>query len=511
MKEIAGRSIVAGKLCDISESIYKVTNPTTGIEIDQSFYEAPFLSIDKAVFSAASVFTQFRKTRPETRVLLLKSIAFEIQKNKELIIEKCFEETGISMIQLEGEMTRTINQIFMFADLISDEKWKRVSIDQSAPDRKPIPKPDLRLTFIPIGPVAVFGAGNFPLAFSVAGGDTISAFAAGCPVIYKIHPGHPGTSELVAYCIYSAIAKSLLPPEIFSVLHGISNDVGKELVTHPLIKGVGFTGSYKGGKALFDLCVRRKNPIPFFGEMGSINPVYILPEAMKKNWKEIANGLFQSFTLRTGQFCTNPGLFVFIENNDSQKFIDYLSALIHKSEPGVMTSEKIANQYQKKIRDTMGKNVILKRAEGRKGSGKFMSSPILMTVSAKMFINNIDLEEEIFGPATLGVASSSMFDILQVASIIRGQLTTTVHALESDFKKYSELFKIIEEKAGRVILNGFPTGVEVCNSMHHGGPFPASTSQHFTSVGINSVYRWVRPISYQNYNELMLPEELKDK
>ncbi len=511
MKEIYGRSIVAGKICDKTEITFFSYNPATGKEIDTVYYEASSQCVDNAITSAASVFSLYRKIKARTREFLLQNIAGEIEQSKDIILKQCHLETGISPAQLEGEMNRTLNQIRMFAGLISTDKWRNISVDKAIPDRKPLSKPEIRLTNIPLGVVAVFGAGNFPLAFSVAGGDTISALAAGCPVIYKIHPGHPGTSELVAHCINSAIAKSLLPPEIFSVLHGVSNQVGKDIVTHPLIKAVGFTGSFKGGKALYDLCVRRNNPIPFFGEMGSVNPLFILPEAMKKNWKDIADGFFQSLTLRNGQFCTNPGIFVFVENKDSDKFIDCLSSMVANAESCPMTSENIRDRYQKRLRETLGKNIILKRAEGKKAVQKFSSSPVLMTVSAKKFIDNAELEEEIFGPATLGIASQSMFDVLQVASLFHGQLTSSVHAAGEDYKKYTELFNILEEKSGRIILNGFPTGVEVCNSMHHGGPYPASTFSHFTSVGINSIYRWVRPVAYQNFNSDILPDELKNE
>lgn len=510
MEKINGKSIIAGSFSEKSEAVFRAVNPITNQLFETVFYEASQSDIDKAVTIAASVFSQFRKTKPEVRVTLLNNIAEEIEKNKKNILEQCHNETGILMVQLEGEMSRTINQIKMFASLISDENWRRISFDAPDPERKPVPKPDIRLTQIPLGVVAVFGAGNFPLAFSVAGCDTISALAAGCPVIYKIHPGHPGTSELVALCINQAIIKSSLSQDIFSALQGLSNTVGKEIVTHPQIKAVGFTGSQKGGTTLFDLCNKRTVPIPFFGEMGSINPLFILPQAMKKNWKDIANDFFQSFTLRTGQLCTNPGLFLFIENDDSDKFIGYLSELVQNTESFPMTSKNVRELYSNKLRETLGKNIIIKRAEGKKScDNKLCVAPILMTVSAKKFIDNPDLQDEIFGPATLGIAAKSMFDILQSASLMQGQLTATIHATGDDYVKYSELFNVLEEKVGRFIMNGFPTGVEVCNSMQHGGPFPASTYSHFTSVGINAIYRWVRPLAYQNFDKELLPEELK--
>lgn len=509
--EINGKSLIAGKFSEKGDSFFKVSNPLNGKIFDTIYYDASQSEIDQAVTIAASVFTQFRKTKSSERVKLLNEIASQLEKNSSQIIDLCFQETAILLPQLEGEMNRTINQVKLFASFISEDSWCRPSVDLAEPERLPIPKPDIRLTKMPLGVIVVFGAGNFPLAFSVAGGDTISALAAGCPVVYKAHPGHPGTSELVALCIYEAIKECGLPSDIFSIIQGISVNVGRELVTHPLVKGVGFTGSFKGGKALFDLCNKRTVPIPFFGEMGSVNPVFILPEAMKKSGKEIASGLFQSFTLRTGQLCTSPGLFIFIENENSDNFIHWLSDLVQNSDAYPMINEGIRDRYMKKLRETLGKNIIIKRAEGKKSCDyKSSVSSILMTVSAKMFIDNSDLQDEIFGPATLGIAAKSMFDILHSASLIQGQLTSTVFASGDDFAKYSELFSILEEKSGRLIINGFPTGVEVCKSMHHGGPYPASTHSHFTSVGVNAIYRWVRPIAYQNFKNELLPKEIKD-
>lgn len=505
---IKGTSIVAGRYCEPAGNVFYSFNHLTGRNSDTPFYEANQQIADKAITAAAAVFIQFRKTLPEKLVLLLNNIADELELNRELIIETCASETGIEAEQLDGEMNRTLAQIRMFAGFVSDNKWKRNSADEAIPDKKPFPKPGIKLTLFPVGVVGVFGAGNFPLAFSVAGGDTISALAAGCPVVYKSHPGHPGTSELVALCIYKAVSDTGLPAEIFSLLHGKSPQTGKYIVSHPLISAVGFTGSQRGGRELFDICNKRKNPIPFYGEMGSNNPVFILPEAMKKQ-ENLAENFYNSLTLRNGQFCTNPGMFVFIENSDSDKFLHRFSELISTTDVKPMYSSDISEKYHKKLREFLGKNIILKRSEGKKSTDKLRTSPVLMTVSAKRFIGNPDLFEEIFGPATLGIAAKSIFDILQVASVIPGQLTATIHAQEGDLFKYSELINILEEKCGRIIMNGFPTGVEVCNSMQHGGPYPASTFAGFTSVGVNSIYRWVRPVSYQNFDSRFLPDELK--
>jgi NADP-dependent aldehyde dehydrogenase len=363
----------------------------------------------------------------------------------------------------------------------------------------------------PLGPVAVFGASNFPLAFSVAGGDTISVLAAGCPVVFKAHPAHPGTCELVAKAIHAAVKSCGMPPGTFSMLQGRTTEVGQHLVRHPAINAVAFTGSFRGGKALFDAAVTRKVPIPVFAEMGSSNPVFILPRMLRERSASIARDLATSVTLGVGQFCTNPGLVFLVSSDDTDSFLEQLSGLLNNVPAGVMLTEAIAENYRSgvEVRSTIGSMKV--RRSAREESKGLLGQPVLLETDTEQFLGNEVLQEEIFGPSTLAVTAKTKDDLLRAAASLHGHLTATIHGTHEDFHEYTGLMDILEQKVGRIIVNGYPTGVEVCNSMVHGGPFPATTDSRATSVGTAAITRFARPVCYQDVPASLLPEELKDE
>jgi NADP-dependent aldehyde dehydrogenase len=363
---------------------------------------------------------------------------------------------------------------------------------------------------IPLGPVGIFGASNFPLAFSVAGGDTASALAAGCPVIVKAHPLHPGTSELVGKAILKAARKTNMPEGVFSLLHGISNEAGMAIVNHPEIKAVGFTGSFKGGKALFDAAGKRPMPIPVFAEMGSVNPVFILPGALKEKNEILAKGLIGSVALGVGQFCTSPGVVVTKKSGDSEKFLQHLKTFNAETAAGTMLSEQIKNNYSKGIENLYHAEGVELVGSGADDSSGNKATSNVFTTNFETFSKNRSLSEEIFGPVTLNVSANSKTQMLEVAEKLEGHLTATIHGTDEDLVEYKDLIKILEQKVGRLIFNGFPTGVEVCHSMVHGGPFPATTAPQSTSVGTAAIKRFVRPVCYQDFPQAALPEPLKD-
>ena len=403
-----------------------------------------------------------------------------------------------------------MNQLRMFADLLREGSWVNASIDTAIPDRTP-PKPDIRQMQIALGPVGVFGASNFPFAFSVAGGDTASALAAGCPVIVKGHQAHPGTSELTAMAILRAAEATGMPDGVFSLVQGGSTQVGMALVTHPLVKAIGFTGSFSGGKALYDAAVRREEPIPVYAEMGSINPVFILPEALKTRGKEIAAGLGDSITLGSGQFCTNPGLVLVEKDSEGYGgFQEHAKEKISNSMASAMLTSGISGAYEDGILKFSNIEGVSELAKGTAGEGANAGIPQIFVTNSETFLAHKELSEELFGPSSLLVTARDKNEIIGLAQKLEGHLTATIHGTEGDLKAYRQLIGILERKVGRIIINGFPTGVEVCPSMIHGGPFPATTDSSTTSVGTLAIYRFTRPVCYQGFSEMLLPNELKD-
>jgi alpha-ketoglutaric semialdehyde dehydrogenase len=431
------------------------------------------------------------------RATFLRRIAEQIEMLGDELIQVCHEESKLTVDRLRGERVRTINQLVMFADLIEEGSWVDARIDTAQPDRKPIPKPDLRRMLVPLGPVAVFSASNFPLAFSVAGGDTASAFAAGCPVVVKAHPAHPRTSVLVGEAISRAVTDTGMPQPIFYLITDPSIEAGTNLVTHPVIRAVGFTGSTQAGRNLFNLAAARPDPIPVFAEMSSLNPVLIMPGALRERRAEIVKGLTGSVTLGVGQFCTKPGVVLGLRGSDFEEFTSALGEALAKVEAAPMLYPGIEERLKKSLQKAQPYIRISQAAH-------------LLVAKAKEFRENHVLREEIFGPATLLVECENEADVLKTIDSLPGQLTATLHLTPDEEESSRAFLEAFTEKAGRVLLNGYPTGVEVCPSMQHGGPYPATTDSRFTSVGTAAILRFARPVCFQNFVEKLLPAELQN-
>lgn len=507
MVELSGKNIISGALSGEGSITFYAENPAHATRLEPGFHEASEREIWLAIEKAADAFQVYRNTTGIKRAEFLEVIAEEILSIGDDLITRCMEETGLPEARLKGERGRTTAQLKLFASYLRDGSWVDARIDKADPNRVP-PKPDIRSMQKAIGPVGVFGASNFPLAFSVAGGDTTSALAAGCPVVFKAHPAHPGTCELVGMAIARAVKKTGMPEGTFSMVHGKSTAVGLAIVRHPLIKGIGFTGSFRGGKALFDVANSRPVPIPVYAEMGSTNPVFILPEALRERKEIIAKDLAASVTLGVGQFCTNPGL-VFYEDQ-KQNFAESFSQVLQQAAPGVMLTSYIQEAYSagiEKLSRTKGVRTLVKGSSAEKGH---YAPAYLFQSTAETFLNEHSLEEEVFGPSTLAVDVDNKEQLLRVARQLGGHLTATLHATENDLREYSELISILEQKVGRLIVNGYPTGVEVTHAMVHGGPYPATTDSRSTSVGTDAIRRFSRPVCYQGFPQSLLPDELKD-
>jgi NADP-dependent aldehyde dehydrogenase len=505
-----GKNIIGASLSGEGKEIFYGENPSTGQRLEPAFYEATQQEINDAIEKAVVAFQHYRNVSGKDKANFLEAIAEEIVALGKELITRCMEETGLPETRLLGERGRTVGQLKLFATLLREGSWVDARIDTAEPDRQPIPRPDIRSMQRALGPVGVFGASNFPFAFSVAGGDTVAALAAGCPVIFKAHPAHPGVCELAGLAIQRAVKKSGMPEGTFSMLNGKSTEVGLALVRHPAITAIGFTGSYRGGKALFDEANKRSVPIPVYAEMGSTNPVFILPDALKERKEKIAEDLAAAVTLGVGQFCTNPGL-VFIQNSDDgAQFTDALSTSIKGISAGVMLTSGIQNSYQKgveKLSSTKSVNVLAKGP--MEGSGS-RGTAHLLHASIESFLNDHTLEEEVFGPSTLAITANTKSELLQAAKNLNGHITATLHGTDKDLNEYGDLIAILEQKVGRLIINGYPTGVEVCHAMVHGGPFPATTDSRSTSVGTGAISRFTRPLCYQNFPSSLLPAELKE-
>jgi NADP-dependent aldehyde dehydrogenase len=471
------------------------------------FKDATIAEIDIIMQEAWAAFTQLRKTSPKERADLMRSIAAEMEALGDTLIHTAMEETNLPETRLRNERARTMFQLTSYGAACEGGDWLEARIDTAVPEKA---APDLRKMQIAIGPVVVFGASNFPFAYSTAGGDTASALAAGCPVVVKAHPAHARTSELVAQAIAKAVAKAGLPKGVFAHVHGASFEVGKALVTHTYTRAVGFTGSYGGGKALFDWANQRKEPIPVFAEMGSINPVFLLPEKMKTAAKEVAAMYAGSITLDTGQFCTNPGLLIGLDNEDLQTFLGELSSAIKKIAPGTMLHPGIAKAFADKRKAALGQDEVTTVAVSATEAKDNQGEPTIASATGKAFLNNPLLHQEVFGPYSLVIRCADKQEMLTVAKHLEGQLTATLMATEADIKEQGELVDAIQLLCGRMILNGVPTGVRVALSMQHGGPFPATTDSRFTSVGADGIKRWVRPFCFQSWSDELLPAALQN-
>ncbi len=466
--------------------------------------------INEIMSASWKAFHVYRKLSLKQRAGFMRAIAKELESAGDELIQTAMQETNLPEARLRGERGRTIYQLESYADACERGDWLEARIDHANPGKTP-PKPDIRKMLVPIGPVVVFGASNFPFAYSTAGGDTATAFAAGCPVIVKAHPAHPQTSHLAAQAIFRAAEKTGMPAGIFAHVTGMSFEVGKALVTHTNCKAVGFTGSYAGGKQLFDWANQRPEPIPVFAEMGSVNPVFLLPEKLAAAAGEVATQCAGSITLGVGQFCTNPGLIIGIDGTDLQQFIHDLGKAIQQTMPGMMLHQGIADNFANKREEAlMQENVHLVAESAQSGEDRCTGLPTVATVDGKTFLANPLLHKEVFGPYSLVVRCADAAEMREVTLHLEGQLTATLMATTTDMLSNEELVEAVKNICGRFVMNGVPTGVEVCLSMQHGGPFPASTDSRFGSVGADAIKRFARPLSFQNWPDELLPEELKE-
>lgn len=472
------------------------------------YTDATPASINKLMQEAWNAFHVYRKMTLNQRAAFMKSISEELENSSQGLIKSAMKETNLSEERLKGELARTIFQLNQYGAASQRGEWLEARIDTAIQDKNP-PQPDIRKMLIPLGPVVVFGSSNFPFAYSTAGGDTACAFAAGCPVIVKAHPAHAQTSGLVAEAILKAVEKSKMPKGIFAHVYGANFEIGKNLVMHEYTKAVGFTGSLSGGKQLFDWGNQRKIPIPVFAEMGSVNPVFLLPQKLNQSSIDIAKIYARSITLGVGQFCTNPGLIIGIEGEDLQNFISTLGKEIQQIAPGKMLHPGIAKGFREKKKNVLAqKEVSTVAAVAEKENG---GAPAIATASGFTFLNNPVLHQEVFGPFSLIVRCRDKDEMLQVAQHLEGQLTATLMATDEDLLANNELVEAVKNLCGRLILNNVPTGVTVSLSMQHGGPFPATTDSRFTSVGSDGIKRFARPIAFQNWNNRFLPDALKNE
>ncbi|NCI46649.1 aldehyde dehydrogenase (NADP(+)) [Sediminibacterium soli] len=466
-------------------------------------------TIDDTMQRSLRAFDDYRITTPQARAVFLETIAANIEALGDALIEQASKETNLPAARLTGERGRTTMQLRMFAEMLREGSWVEASVDTAIPDKNPA-KPDLRKMLVPLGPVVVFGASNFPFAYSTAGGDTASALAAGCPVVVKAHPAHLQTSVMVAGAIARAIETCGMPKDVFGHVTDGSFESGKYLVEHAATAAVGFTGSFKGGKALYDYAAARKNPIPVFSEMGSTNPVLFLPDTIRQNGQALARQYAASITLGMGQFCTNPGLLIAMQGEGLSVFLQSLETEIAAVVPAKMLHEGIHKAYYEKMEAALKEKGVSLVSRSSRQPETMEALPAVATVAAKTFLNDPLLHEEVFGPYSLLVQCAGIEEMKAVWKSLAGQLTTTLMGTDTDFSEHRSLLDLAPSIAGRIVFNGVPTGVEVCPSMVHGGPFPACTDSRFTAVGNGAVKRWVRPVCYQNCPDSMLPDALKD-
>ena len=508
---MSGLSLIGDQSGKAVGACFRAMNPATGEELETAFYAATGADIDQAAKLAEAAFLHFASTSGRERARLLRKIADGLTAAATAITERANLESGLPMARLQNELGRTTGQLRMFAEVLEEGSWVNARIDEADPERKPMPRPDVRSMLRALGPIAVFGASNFPLAFSVAGGDTASALAAGNPVIVKAHPAHLGTSELVGRVIQSSVQECGFDAGVFSLLFDAGIEVGTALVQHPSVKAVAFTGSASGGQALMRLAAQRPEPIPCYAEMGSTNPLFILPGAMRERSAQLAKGVQTSFTLGSGQFCTKPGL-VFVPKSESTDFVENLRDLVNALPQHIMLTRGIADKYndaiQSRTRDARAKLVA---GSPEKSATDCAAGPATaFAVSVDDFTSHPEFSDEVFGPTTLLVNYGAATDLLPAARKLHGHLTATVHGTAEDLAGAQELIQVLETKVGRILINGYPTGVEVNHAMVHGGPFPATSDGRSTSVGSAAIFRFVRPICYQDFPDASLPPALQN-
>jgi alpha-ketoglutaric semialdehyde dehydrogenase len=507
--QINGDMIIGQRTLRGTAGLVRAIDPSINDSIAPDFGLATDTDVDAACELAGKAFDAYRNTSPMARAAFLEAIAEGILALGPVLIERAMRETGLPQARLEGERGRTVGQLRLFAKVARDGYWTTATLDSALPDRVP-PRPDLRLRKIALGPVAVFGASNFPLAFSVAGGDTASALAAGCPVVVKAHGAHLGTSELVGKAVQQAAAACGMPEGVFSMLFGEGRQIGQRLAAHPAIKAIGFTGSRQGGLALMRTAAQRSEPIPVYAEMSSINPVFMLPGALADNAAALAQGFVDSLTLGVGQFCTNPGLVLGLRGTAFDKFVDAAAAALKAKGAGTMLTPGIHKAYVEGVTRLSGIDGVRLLGQGSQEGAGCAAQASLYACDAATYLATPALEDEIFGPAALLVSCRDEAEMLALAEHLEGQLTATVHAVAADGGQAAALLPVLERKAGRILFNGFPTGVEVSHTMVHGGPFPATSDSRSTSVGASAIDRFSRPVCYQNVPQDLLPDALAD-
>lgn len=507
MPQLSQQSYIAGRWVSPTGPEFTAQNPVTKAML-ATYASCQETEAEQAMQAAATAATVYRSKTKDEIALFLNTIADQIEELGSTLLEICNEECGLGLPRLTGERGRTTGQLRAFAELVSEGNWVQASIDTAQPKREPLAKPDLRKMLRPLGPVVVFGASNFPFAFGTIGGDTASALAAGNPVVVKGHPSQPATNELFAHAIDKAIAKNGMPAGVFSLLQGNTIELGTALVQHPNTQAVGFTGSLKGGRAIMDVAAARPSPIPVFAEMGSINPVFIASDALATQGSTIVENLADSVCMGTGQFCTSPGVVITVKGTD---FANALSKILTDKPRGVVLNKRIGESLQSGLQALASHAEVSWLSDVNIVNEDVFSPPnAVFATSAQAFINDPSLQEEVFGPATLVVDCDNANQMAAVAKSLSGNLTATVHATEKDVDQAAELFNVLEQKAGRVIMNGFPTGVEVCPSQHHGGPYPAGSQASATSVGSDAIVRFARFVSYQNLPDALLPSALQN-
>ncbi|HXW57053.1 MAG TPA: aldehyde dehydrogenase (NADP(+)) [Candidatus Cybelea sp.] len=506
-----GKSFIGFREAAQGQITFRAFNPATGQALEPEFQAATVEEVDLAARLASEAFASYRLCSGEKRAEFLNAIADRIEAVREPLVDRAHQETALPKPRLQSEVTRTSGQLRLFAKVAQEGSWVEARIDRADPQRKPLPKPDIRSMLVALGPVAVFSASNFPLAFSVAGGDTASAFAAGNPVIVKAHSNHPGTSRIVGQAVRDSVRACQLHEGVFSLLFGPGTSVGVSLIQHPLIQAGGFTGSTAAGRSLMNLAAARPEPIPFYGELGSTNPVFILPGALRQGGSKIAADLFGSFTLGAGQFCTKPGLVFFPAAEPSSSFLDELKTKVTSAPESALLTKGISSDYDRELGQRRTRADVSVIAEGApRSANPFAAQTVLYQTEIAPFLASRELSEEHFGPSTLLIRYATKQHILEAARALEGHLTATIHGTEEDLREFAELVSTLQNKVGRIIFNGFPTGVEVCHAMVHGGPYPASTDSRTTSVGSQAIFRFARPVCFQNLPDSALPRELQN-
>ena len=508
---LAGLSLIGRRDLAAAGATFRATDPSTGDELEPAYGECGPEEVEQATTLAAAAFGPLRATTPEARAAFLESIAANIEAASEHLWPRVQAETGLPLARVQGETGRTVGQLRLFASVVRDGTWRGVRIDPALPDRAPLPRPDLRQRAVPLGPVAVFGASNFPLAFSVAGGDTASALAAGCPVVVKAHPAHPGTSEIVGRAVRDAVTEHGLPEGVFSLLQGTTHELGTALVSDPRIKAVGFTGSRAGGLALVAAAQARPVPIPVYAEMSAVNPVFVLPGALQERAADIARGFVTSLTGSAGQLCTKPGLVFVADGEHADTFVSAAAEALADVESGPMLTAGISGAFSDATDRTGVVDGVHEVATGRGGGAATASTPRLFETTDAVLAAHPGLHDEMFGPAALVVRVRDTDRLSDIARGLDGQLTATLHLGDGDQSVAGDLLSELELVAGRLLVNGWPTGVDVGHTMVHGGPFPATSAPATTSVGSRAIERFLRPVAYQDVPAALLPTELRDE